>query len=293
MTHFLFVDESGHDRKASPYEVLAGLAIEDRDLWNLIQAVQQAEIEYFGRRYSQDAQELKAKRLLKAKTFRLAQRADEIPGEERVCLACECLDSGSTATPRHLAALAQAKIAFVQRLLELCTQYHARAFAIIVNKDAPYPADQHMLRKDYAYLFERFFYYLEDVGTNSMGVVVFDELERSRSHLLTNQMYAYFQQTANGRQRAGRVIPEPFFVHSELTTGVQLVDLVAYLVSWGFRGITEMIEPARPELQGMVAQVAALRHQSHRDRMENPNFSIWSFYYIKDLRPSGAREVEQ
>lgn len=293
MTHFLFVDESGHDRQASPYEVLAGLAIEDRDLWNLIQAVQQTEIAYFGRRYSHDAQELKAKRLLKTKTFRLAGLEAAIPFEERVALARECLESGAGATPRHLAALAQAKIAFVQRVLELCIQFHGRAFAIVVDKHAPRPSEQGMLRKDYAFLFERFFYFLEDVGTNDMGVVVFDELDRSRSHLLTNQMYAYFQQTATGRQRAGRVIPEPFFVHSELTTGVQLVDLIAYLVSWGFRGIKGMTESARPELDALVRQVCALRHSSVRERMDNPNFAIWSFYYVRDLRPSSDREGER
>ena len=52
MAYFLFIDESGHDRNEAPYEVLAGLIVEDRNLWNLIQAVQDAEIKYFGMRYS-------------------------------------------------------------------------------------------------------------------------------------------------------------------------------------------------------------------------------------------------
>jgi len=40
-------------------------------------------------------------------------------------------------TKRELTALAQAKIAFVQRLLELCARYRASAFASIIDKDAP------------------------------------------------------------------------------------------------------------------------------------------------------------
>lgn len=52
MTQLLFLDESGHDLKDSPYEVLAGIAVEDRDLWNLICAVQQSEETHFGRRYA-------------------------------------------------------------------------------------------------------------------------------------------------------------------------------------------------------------------------------------------------
>ncbi len=158
-------------------------------------------------------------------------------------------------------------------------------FLILRKQDA-------MLRRAYAFLFERFFYFLEDVGPTAMGAVVFDEPGRSRSHLLVGQMYAYFEQTAKGRQRAGRVIPEPFFVHSDLTTGIQLVDLLAYVVSWGFRGIRDMAEPARSELDGFVQQACGLRHKAVRAVGENPDFGIWSFYYIRDLRPAGERACE-
>lgn len=40
MGYFLFIDESGQDRRESPYEVLAGMAVEGLDLWNLIKAIQ-------------------------------------------------------------------------------------------------------------------------------------------------------------------------------------------------------------------------------------------------------------
>ena len=35
--------------------------------------------------------------------------------------------------------------------------------------------------------------------------------------------------------RATLIIAEPFFVHSDLTTGVQIADLIAYCISWGLR----------------------------------------------------------
>ena len=60
-------------------------------------------------------------------------------------------------------------------------------------------------------------------------MVVFDEIEKSKSHLLIDQMHRYFRDTAVGRLRADRIVPEPFFVHSELTTGVRLADLVRTL----------------------------------------------------------------
>ncbi|HET7231993.1 MAG TPA: DUF3800 domain-containing protein [Longimicrobium sp.] len=155
-----------------------------------------------------------------------------------------------------------------------------------MDRNAPRTANPEVLRKDYAYLFERYFYFLEDAGENSLGLVVFDELERVQSHILIEQMNRYFQETWTGRTRASKVIPEPFFVHSELTTGVQLADLIAYLLSWGFR-IPGMDAAARRELKPLVDRACNLRYRAVREKMGNPNFGIWSFALINDLR---ARE---
>jgi len=72
VSYFLFIDESGNDKRESPYEVLAGIGIEDRNLWNFIQALQDTEVQFFGRRMSRGGLELKGKKLLKKKTFRHA-----------------------------------------------------------------------------------------------------------------------------------------------------------------------------------------------------------------------------
>jgi len=175
LAYFLFIDESGQDRRESPYEVLAGVAIEDRDLWNLVQTIQEAEIRLFGGRYSGGSRELKAKKLLKRKVFR-----------------------------------------------------HA------------------------------------------------------------GQMDGYFKRTAKGKARARQIIPEPFFVHSELTTGVQIADLVAYTISWGFR-LKGMTEPRREELAELVNRVSEMRYRAVREVADNADFSIWSFSLIDDLR---ARDRE-
>jgi hypothetical protein len=82
-----FIDESGHDHGEAPYEVLAAVAVSERDLWNLIQAVR----------------------------------------------------------------------AFVLRVLELCASYRAKAFAAMVNTKAPRPMGPNLLRRDYAFLFQRFY----------------------------------------------------------------------------------------------------------------------------------------
>lgn len=287
MGHFLFIDESGHDRKASPYEVLAGVAVEDRNLWDLICDLHAAEVRHFGTRYTKGSDELKGTNILKAKVFRHAALNATVPESERVTLAKFALENGPKAHAIHLKALAQAKIAYVRSVFEICEKYRCKAFASIVETGAP-PTGSDGLRKDYAYLFERFFYYLEDLGINAMGSVVFDELEKSKSHILVAQMQWYFRELATGRTRARQLIPEPFFVHSDLTTGVQIADLVAYAVSWAFR--TGAIDkPARAELIPFAEQVAKLRYDAKRV-VAGETMRIWGFAHIADLRTRLERE---
>ena len=206
-------------------------------------------------------------------------------------LARVCLEKGERHEPptrAELTALAQAKIAFVKRLVTICEEFGVRAFASIVPRSAPRPAST-FLRKDYAYMFERFYYFLEETAADEIGIVVFDELERSRCHILHGQMELYFKDTATGMLRATRILPEPFFVHSELTTAVQLADLVAYIISWGVR-FGPMTEPARAELESLADLVCRLRYRTTRQDTAGEQWPVWSFKYISDLRPEEERE---
>ncbi|MDO8588977.1 MAG: DUF3800 domain-containing protein [Armatimonadota bacterium] len=282
--HLLFVDESGQDHRESPYETLVGIVVEDRDLWNMVRAIQYAELSHFGTPYSAGRRELKGKKLLNRKVFRLASQLPDFGEEERRSLALRCLRNGETAGRREMTALAQAKLAYVRNVLDICAQHRCKAIGSIVLNPATWGLPEEMLRRDYCYLFERFFYFLEDVGPENMGIVVFDELEKSRSHLLLGQMDRYFKLSAKGRQRAGQVIPEPFFVHSDLTTGVQLADLAAYILSWGYRDTRKMRKPARSELAPFVSQVCGMRFRVSRAvGSEQKSKPVWSFVLIPAL----------
>ena len=81
----------------------------------------------------------------------------------------------------------------------------------------------------------------------------------------------------------------PLFVHSDLTTGVRIADLVACVISWGFR-TPRMTKPARAELSRLADQVARLRYRATRDRLGNPKFDIWSFAHITDLQTQVERD---
>lgn len=286
MSYLLFVDESGQDRRASPYEVLAGLAVEDTRIWNLITALQDAEEHFFGMRVPPASHELKARKLLKTKVYRQAGWLPPIAPAKRAERARRCRENGAKAGELEIAALAQAKLAYVERVLEICAQHQAKVIASIVDRDAPRP-ERTFLRKDYAYLFERFYYLLDEQPPYQHGIIVFDELEKTQSHILLGQMEEYFVRTATGRLRASRVLPEPLFVHSDLTTLIRVADYVAYIIAWGVR-FGRMERPARKELAPLVDPLLSMRHRAIRDR-DGEDFVVWSLQYIDDLRPRDQR----
>jgi len=296
MAYFLFIDESGQDHKASPYEVLAGVAIKDDCLWELIKELHDAENAHFGRRYSEGERELKARKVLKRKTFARARSDYAVLPNEVPALSKAILDSGELyGTPRHLKALSLAKIAYVTDVLSICEGYGCKFFASIVDPAAPQTTGAG-LRKDYGYLFERFFYFLEDETSQQQypqqGILVFDELEKTKSHLLIDQAHRYFKETATGKHRATLIIPEPFFVHSDLTTGVQIADLAAYCMSWTLR-LKGMNKETREELRPYIDQILRMRHRAIRQKMGNPQFEIWSISYIRDLRTTIEKIAEE
>ena len=136
MSWALFIDESGQDQRQSPYEVLAGIAIEDRKLWRLIRDLSDAQEEIFGvRLFEASGNAAKAQKLLKKKVFAHAAQLPPFAADKRQALSREILMDGTAVT----------------RALDLSRAADAQAFASIVPQAAPRPA-RGMLRKDYAYL---------------------------------------------------------------------------------------------------------------------------------------------
>ena len=77
-------------------------------------------------------------------------------------------------------------------------------------------------------------------------------------------------------------------MHSELTTAIQIADLVAYIIAWGIR-FGPMEGGRREELAFLGELVRELRYRVKRP--EQPDFPIWSFTLIEDLRPREEKEV--
>ena len=297
----LFIDESGHDHKAAPYEVLAGVAIRERDLWNLIQAIRNAELEFLGLHMADVDLEMKGRKLLKRKIIRFAGEGTAIEPDERRKLVRSLLEKGWRRSRgetvedvkfNELVAYGQAVLAFVRRVFEITARYNAKTFAGIVGSNAPRHADPSFLRKDYAYLFERFYNYLEAVSTEEMGLVVFDELEKAQSRILLGQLEKYFLESEKGYQRSARVVPEPFFVHSDLTTVVQIADLAAYCVNWGLR-LKGMTQPTRTEIEPLARMVYDMKFVGKWfDELSQQEKPLYGIFYVDDLRPKRERTAE-
>ena len=288
----LFVDESGQDNRDMPCEVLAGVAVEQRNLWNLVKAIRSAEKEHFGD-YLRNLRisEVKAKKLLKRKRFRLARQRISIPEEELPSLARSALlkgmeahdagKSASTVTARELTGYSRSVLRFIGTVLDIAAAHGVRVLASVVDGNAA-RSDRDLLRKDVVYLFERYFYLLQHSCPDRRGLVIFDELEKSRAKYLIQRMAAYFLGTDKGRFRSSLIVPEPFFAHSDLTTGIFLADLAAYILGWGWR-LNSMPQPRRDELKAYARKLHQMQFHCQVDHDGAP-LQVHSIVYLDDLR---------
>lgn len=290
----LFVDESGQDHKDMPYEVLAGVSVAEENLWNLVKAIRSAEKEHFGD-YLRNLRcsEVKAQKLLKKKTFRLAAQRVVVPEEELSTLAGAFLRKGvdaherglpdSNPTAKEITAYARTVIRFVEQVLDIAAGFDVRVFASIINVDDARTRPD-LLQKDMVYLFERYFYYLESLEGRNRGLVVFDEIDKSKAQQLIQQMAKYFLGTETGKFRSSRIIPEPFFVHSELTTGIFLADLAAYIIGWGWR-CKRMKKAHREELRPLADKLQEMQFRGTKPKFDDPseNHTLFGINYIDKI----------
>jgi hypothetical protein len=298
-----FVDESGIDLKEAPHSVLAGVGIDEAKVWPFAQAFLRLKEDIL--RFPPDqVYEAKGTKLLTRRIFQQALLAPLLPENDRSNAIENLLDTnrrGENAGFHELLALAQAKIAFVHASLDLAQEFGMKVFASVVPRDAPQQRDHSFLRKDFAYLFERIYCHVCDGPDHAHGVLIFDEQDRALSQNLLDQIHRYFVETDRGKKRAERMIPMPFFVHSELTPAIQLADIVAYIVNWGL-WLPKMPEPSRTELKPLAEKVFALcyrgmqrDHQAGRRtrsarRRKKP---IRGITYIEDLRPFEERAQDE
>ena len=154
--------------------------------------------------------EMKAKKLLKPDRFQEAQRPVPIAPDDCIAMANSLLRKGKASkgqptnnpTFLEIVAFSRKVLEFVHTVLDIAAGFSVQVFASVVDQDAPKP-EPGRLRKDYVYLFERYFYFLETLPARERGLIVFDELDKAQSHVLLQQVAAYFWE----RKRADTEVP--------------------------------------------------------------------------------------
>ncbi len=286
MAWMLFVDESGHSEGASPYEVRGGVALPDRQVWSFVRAMQRLELDNFGVALHSIGKEIKGAKLLERKRFKWAPSHEVFNPAARRHFANAFLNdtlAGRAPTREGFAAYGQASIEMARGVVELMGKHGAHLFSAISERDArrELPPPDEFLRRDFAYLLERYYHLLEE--TQQQGLLVFDETERGTDRKFARGLQRYFEATGNGRSRAARVVPVPFFVSSDMAYPVQAADVAIYAVNHAFR-LKNMTKPTRPEIEKLLLNdLVKLRYQCVIERGDEAPMRLHSMFYVPQL----------
>jgi len=210
----------------------------DSALWPFVQAIQRLEFETFGCHLHDYKSEIKGSTLLDRKRFHFAAQKPPLEAEVRRKLCRIFLTKGlekKIPTQLEFTAYGQACLEMARGIFQLLAQHNAVLFASAIapqkpSKKIPY---EDYLRKDQVFLFERYYYFLEEKQQH--GLLVVDEVEKISDRKFVRQLEAYFTKTSTGRYRSQWIVPSPFFVASDMIYPVQAADVAIYCINWGFR----------------------------------------------------------
>ena len=157
--------------------------------------------------------------------------------------------------------------------------HDAQLFAAIIPKGPkPKGVPEEYLRKDLVFLFERYFYFLDEV--HETGLIVMDGTEKSADRKLVHRMERYFMQTATGRLRTQWIVPVPMFVESDMAYGVQIADICIYAMNWGWR-LASMTEQIRPEIVPLARMLEPIIWRGNGFR-DGQTFRTFGTVYVPD-----------
>ena len=239
MSYLLFMDESGHDHKSLPYEVRGGVCLRDNTVGAFTDDLKRLELNCFGDHLRNYGSEIKAVKLLRKDRFEWAGYEPRIPAQERRKLCRQFLATtarGNRPTRRGFCAYGQASQAFVRLLFASLKDHEAKVFASMIPKGMgrrPQDSNPDLVRKDITFLFERFYYFLEE--RKEMGMIVMDETDRADDRRFMRKLERYFVAHERGREHASLIIPTPFFVGSDMSYPVQAADVVIHCIAQSYR----------------------------------------------------------
>jgi hypothetical protein len=218
---------------------------------------------------------------MEKRRFVWAEQMPPIDDQQRRILCASFFHKGANGQPQNrpeFTAYGQACVRMAQGIFQLLRSHDCRVLAAAIPKGAPksaVAADAEMLRVDLRRLFERYYYLLDEA--NETGLLVMDQTEKQSDRRISEVYERYFKRTVQGRNRAVRIIPSPFFVSSDMAYPVQVADIVIYSINWGFRVPGIWTAATRPEIaDNFGSQLNALQYrcQTTYDGKEYTVFGI-------------------
>ncbi len=287
MSWLLFLDESGHDHRAMPYEVRGGIAMEDSEIWPFTQEMRRLELAAFGGELHQFGTELKGCKLLDKDRFKWAAQGQTMTDPERRKHCLTFLNKGLERlkpTREEFTAYGQGCLTMARGIFQLLRNHRCRLFAAVIPRQVARPKSfeaQEYLRKDQVFLLERFFDFLE--GCKQHGLLIMDEVEKTEDRRFVRRLQNYFEKTKTGRYRSAWIVPTPFFVSSDMAYPVQSADLAIYCINWGFRLPTRNMDAAtRSEIADEFGPfLRQLQFQGDAYRSGNV-FAEYGIVYVPD-----------
>ncbi len=253
MSYLLFMDESGHDHKNTPYEVRGGVSINIKDVSLLLSDIKISEEKIFGCVLSEYKTEFKGSKLLEKNRFKWSNQAELFVDNKRQKHCRRFLDSKlkkRVPTRDDFTAYGQASLKMVDAIISLMFKYNINIFAGVIKKMERKPKNYNLesfLRKDHIFLFERFGLFLKE--NKETGLLIMDQVEKEADKKFTKQINNYFTRTNKGKELSKYIVSEPLFIESEMNYLIQVADLCIYIINWGYRKSYAMIEDTRKEIQ--------------------------------------------
>jgi hypothetical protein len=109
-----------------------------------------------------------------------------------------------------LTAYGQACLEMARGIIHSLRDHQAVLFASAIPRSVAKPATfvaEEFLRKDQVFLFERYFSFLE--GKQEHGLLVMDEVDKTKDRRFVRRLEAYFSKTQTGRYRTAWIVPTP------------------------------------------------------------------------------------
>ena len=190
-------------------------------------------------------------------------------------------------TKNDFTAYGQASLKMAQTIISLLFKYEAKIFACVISKDVQKPKNfnhEDYLRKDHVCLMERFADFLKE--RHEDGLMIMDQCEKNCDKKFKRQLSNYFLRTPSGKAQASWIIPEPFFIESDINYLIQVADLCIYIINTAFRKTRGMNAEARKDIQDIfedkIENLQYIYTKEHIEKGILKEIKVHSIKYCKN-----------